>query len=89
MSLYGNEPLNLKVRVMGKPESVTLFYRPLGKGKYESKQLTHIARGVYSLTLPPQPNDFEYYIQAQLPKVKIVYPAAALELNQTVIVMKK
>jgi len=87
-SLYANEPLNLKVRVMGKPESVTLFYRPLGKGNYKSKQLTHIARGVYSLTLSPRPNDFEYYLQAQLPKVKIVYPAAAPNLNQTVIVIK-
>ena len=87
-SLYGNEPLNLKVRVMGKPESVTLFYRPLGKGKYESKQLTHIGRGLFLITVPPQQNDFEYYLEAQISTGNIVYPVTAPNLNQTVIVIK-
>jgi len=87
-SLYANEPLNSRVRVMGKPESVTVFYRPLGEGEYESKELTHIARGVYSLTLRPQPDDFEYYLEARISTGNIVYPVTAPNLNQTVIVMK-
>lgn len=59
-----------------------------GKGTHKSKQLTHIARGVYSLTLPPQPNDLEYYIQAQISTGNIVCPLTAPNLNQTVIIIK-
>ena len=87
-SLYRNKPLNLKVRVMGKPVSVTIHYRPLGEGKYESSELTHVARGVYALTLPPQPGDFEYYLEAQTSTEKVVYPLTAPNINLTVIVIK-
>lgn len=52
-NLYGNEPLKLKVRDIGELESVILFYRPLGKGKYKLKKLTHVDRGLYKITLPP------------------------------------
>jgi hypothetical protein len=86
--LYGNEPLNLKVRVMGKPESVTLFYRPLGKGRHESIQLTHIGRGLFLITVPPQQDDFEYYLEARISTGNIVYPVTAPDLSQTVIIMK-
>ncbi|MHC4438314.1 MAG: alpha-glucuronidase family glycosyl hydrolase [Planctomycetota bacterium] len=88
-NLYGDEPLNLKVRIIGKPDSVTIYYRSLGEGKYQSKVLTHIARGVYALTLPPQPGDFEYYLEAQSSSDKVVYPVTAPNLNQTVVVIIK
>ena len=88
-NLYGDEPLNLKVRIIGKPDSVTIYYRSLGEGEYQSKVLTHIARGVYALTLPPQPGDFEYYLEAQSSADKVVYPVTAPNLNQTVVVIIK
>jgi hypothetical protein len=87
-NLYGDESLNLKVRIIGKPDSVTIYYRSLGEGKYKSKALTHIARGVYALTLPPQPGDFEYYLEAQTSADQIVYPVTAPNQNQTVVVIK-
>ena len=86
--LYEDEPLRLKVRILGNPDSVKFHYRSLGEGKYESQTLTHVARGVYALTLPPQPGDFEYYLEAQISAKKIVYPVTAPNLNQTVIVIK-
>ena len=73
---------------MGNPDSVTIHYRSLGEGKYKSKTLTHIARGVYTLTLSPQPGDFEYYLEAQTSAGKVVYPVTAPNLNQTVVVIK-
>jgi hypothetical protein len=87
-SLYENESLRLKARVMGKPRIITLLYRPLGKGKYQSKQFHNIGRGVFSVTLPPQQSDFEYYIEAEVLTGNIVYPATAPNLNQTIIVIK-
>ena len=85
--LYTDEPWRLKVRVMGNPHSVTVHYRPLGEGRYASQTLTHVARGVYMLALPPQSDDFEYYLEAQISAEKVVYPATAPNLNQTVIVI--
>jgi hypothetical protein len=86
--LYADEPLCLKVRVMGNPDSVRIHRRSLGEGEYESQTLAHVARGVYALTLPPQPRDFEYYLEAQMPGEKIVHPVTAPNLNQTVIVVR-
>jgi len=86
--LYEDESLRLKVRVMGHPESVTIHHRPLGEGLYTARALTDVARGVYELTLPPQAGDFEYYVEAQTPKEKVVYPVTAPNLNQTVVVLK-
>jgi len=85
--LYADEPLRLKVRVMGNPHSVTVHYRPLGEGRYASQTLTHVARGVYTLTLPPRSDDFEYYLEARTSAEKVVYPATAPNLNQTVVVI--
>jgi len=87
-SLYEGEPLRLKVRVMGEPDAVTVFYRPLGADKYQSQKLTHIARGVYSLTLPPQKEDFEYYLEAQTSPKNVVYPPTAPGLSQTVLILR-
>jgi hypothetical protein len=85
--LYAGEPLRLKVRVMGNPDAVQVHYRPLGEGKYTSEVLTQVARGVYEVTLPPPPEDFEYYVQAQTSAGKVVHPVTAPDLNQTVVVI--
>jgi hypothetical protein len=86
--LYEDEPLHLKARVMGNPDSVVIHYRSLGEGEYESQELTHVARGVYALTLPPQPGDFEYYLEAQTDAEKVAHPVTAPNLSQTVVVLK-
>jgi hypothetical protein len=86
--LYADEPLRLKARVMGHPDSVTIHYRPMGEGEYESRTFARVARGVYMLTLPSQPGDFEYYLEARTSAEKIVYPVTAPNLNQTVVVLK-
>ena len=56
--------MTLTVIVMGpKPESPKLYWRPLGTGNFASMPLTHVARGVYTVTLPAEAvkADFEYY----------------------------
>lgn len=86
-SLDKHEPLNLKVRAMGNPDSISLFYRPLGTGNFKSAKLNHIARGVFQLRLQPQKDDFEFYLRADLSQGNLLYPETAPDINQTVIVM--
>ena len=81
------ESLELKVLIMENPTSATLYHRLLDGGSYSSIPLTHVARGVYEVTIPAQPDDYEYYIDVQTPIGNVVYPASAPSVNQTVIVL--
>jgi hypothetical protein len=80
------EPLTCRVAIMAKgiqhPTRATLHHRPLGKGAYQRIPLTHVNRAVYSMTIPPQEEDYEYYITSESAR----FPVTAPELNQTVIV---
>jgi hypothetical protein len=68
-------------------KSVTVYFRPLGKGDWQTLQATPIARAVYQATLPPANEDFEYHIgAARAEGAGIVWPATAPGINQTVIV---
>ena len=83
------ESLKLKVIVLdAQPaKSAVLYWRPLGKGPFQSIRVEHVGRAVYQAVLPPATQDFEYYIQAQTTEGKtLVWPATSPRLNQTVIV---
>ena len=87
--IVAGETLTLTVIVLGpKPESAELRWRPLGTGKFASTPLTHVARGVYTVTLPADAvkADFEYYVQASIGSRTIQFPAGGAALPQTVIV---
>lgn len=53
----------------------------------------HVARGVYSVTLPAatiDAQDIEYYVEAVLENGQsLVFPATATDINSTVVVMKR
>ena len=54
--------------------------------------LEHVARGVYTTTIPAgriANNDVEYYVQAAVSGETIRFPATAPTMNQTVVVMRK
>ena len=81
--------MKLTVIVMGpKPESPKLHWRPLGKGEFASIPLEHVARGVYTVTLPAEAakDDFEYYIQVAVGGQTIQFPPAGAAMPQTVVV---
>jgi hypothetical protein len=87
--IVAGETLKLTVIVLGaKPESPKLFWRPLGVGGFSSIPLTHVARGVYSVTLPADAAkaDFEYYVQTAVGGQTVQFPAAGAALPQTVVV---
>jgi hypothetical protein len=79
--------LPLKVLIMENPTSANLYYRSLGSGSYSSIPLSHVARGVYVVTIPSQADDFEYYIDAQTPIGNATFPVTAPTINQTVVVL--
>jgi len=84
-----NEKLSLKIILLGaiQPNSAALHWRTMGSGSYRIIPLKHIARSVYSATLPAANKEFEYYIETrESDGKKLKWPATAPQLNQTVIV---
>ena len=72
----------------GTVPSGALYWRPLGQGSYREIPLTHVARGVFQVTIPPLPKGvdaIEYYISASSGVTKLIYPATAPDTNRTVV----
>jgi hypothetical protein len=93
-SLSGGEDLKLKVIVLaaGQPKDAALYWRTMGKGNYTKIPLTHVARGVYSARIPAGSikGDLEYYIKAiSADDQEAVFPAAAPDVTQTVVVIEE
>jgi len=88
-SLEAGEALGLKVLVLSAtlPESVSLVWREMGRGTWQTAALEHVARGVFSVTLPAPSTDIEYYVEAVADGRTVRYPASAPERNQTVVVL--
>lgn len=90
-SLLAGEPLRLKAVVLGAndPQPV-VSWRALGEGEYHRIPMDHVARGVYTVSLPADAiaGDLEYYVEAQLPGGPAVWPPAAPAVNQAVVVVQ-
>ena len=70
-------------------KSVSVRFRPLGPGDWQTIAARHVSRAVWNVTLPGAADDFEYYIQAETAGGTMVrWPATAPDLNQTVVTMK-
>jgi len=85
--VYDDEALRVRVLTAGDVRSPTLHWRPLGSGPFQSKPLTHVARGVYTVSLDPQKDDIEYYVEAKANEGKVLFPATAPKICRTVIVV--
>lgn len=87
--VYKEEQLKLKVIILDRDmaKNAFLFWRPMGKGKYKKIELKHVARAVYTVTLPPAKDmGVEYYIQAITSSGESLhYPVTAPSINNTVI----
>lgn len=91
-SVAANEPLELQVLVLSgtAPTDATLNWRVVEEGApFVSLPLQRVARGVYRACIPAQPSDvlaIEYRIEVAAPDGRAVFPPAAPELHQTVVV---
>jgi hypothetical protein len=87
--LARGESLSLKIIALHKHpvKSVKVHIRPLGSGEWKAIPATHLARAVWSATLPAASDDFEYRVVAESATgANLTWPATAPEMNQTVVV---
>jgi len=90
-SLMAVEDLRLNVIILTQkqPRDAFLYWRPMGTDDYTKATLTHVARGVYSVTILAREiknNDLEYHIKVTVDDNRSIYfPATAPRMNQTVI----
>jgi len=88
--LQKGEGFYIRIRVLSEGDNITgkIFFRRLGEKEYSTADLTNMASHVYEVRLPTHviPDDFEFYIQVETDKDKILYPASAGNINQAVIV---
>jgi len=85
------EALSLKVIVLdnNRPKTARLHWRWMGQGEWKEIPLSHVARGVHTVTLPPATErSFEYYLTAVTATgTPLIWPPTAPATNQTVVVM--
>jgi hypothetical protein len=87
-------PIPVKVIVLAAPgqtlQEAALAWRPLGKGRFTAIPLEPVSRGVYRVTIPPQPTfaeALEYYVKVTPASGDPVYcPATAPRLNQSMVI---
>jgi hypothetical protein len=90
-SLMAGEDLRLNVIILAQkqPKDAFMYWRPIGTDNYTMVALTHIARGVYSVTIPAREikkTDLEYHIKVTVDDNRSFYfPATAPQMDQTVI----
>ncbi len=93
-SLATGEDLRLNVIILAQkqPKDAFLYWRPIGTDNYTMVALTHITRGVYSVTIPAreiEKTDLEYHIKVTFEDNHAIYfPATAPQINQTVVVIQ-
>lgn len=76
------------IRSENAPAVPVLHWRPLGAGAFKTRSFEHVGRSVYQTLLPAVPKGaigIEYYITAKSGKRKVVFPASAPQINQTVV----
>jgi hypothetical protein len=89
--LEEGDELRLKVIFLDKrsPRRLTLYYRPMAQGNFTPLPLSHVARGVFRISIPAPRAEtvaLEYYIEAETYSGgKVVFPATAPAINQTVV----
>lgn len=81
------QPLDLSVIALGMDNSPpVLKFRPLGRGAWREVPVIREARRVFSASIPPQTEDFEYYLESS----GAMFPVTAnsdTPIYQTVVVM--
>ena len=92
-AIDAGERLKVHVLLMSNspPTEATLWWKPMGKGELQKLDLRHRARGSYSAELPSVTDwALEYHIKIRTANgQRLVWPATAPAINQTVVVMPK
>lgn len=93
-SLLAGEDLRLKVLILARkqPDNASLYWRPMGAEKCNKTSLRHVARAVYSATIPASDigkTDMEYHVKVTTDNGQYIYfPATAPRMDQTVVIIQ-
>lgn len=91
MDLTESTDLKAMVLTHSRVRTLTLLWRPMGRGGYRSRTVSLVGRGVYGLKLPATlaaGRDFEYHLVAETSDgQRAVWPSAAPAQDQTMIVL--
>ena len=89
--LTRGEPLRVRAMVLSADpvEEVVLRFREPGRRSWQQAAMPQLGRGVYEVTLPADRlgDGIEYYVQAVTGGKKIVFPATAGKINQSVVIL--
>ncbi len=92
-SITEGEALKLKVILLDKkpPRDAAVYCRSMGPGEFTRTPLTHVSRGVYSVTLPPNEatgTAIEYHVKViTTGGESLCFPVTAPKMNQTLVVI--
>jgi len=92
-SAVRGEVLRLEVLILASTaiRDASLYWRPMGTGEFNKVPLTHVARGVYSVSFPSDgvhDSALEYFVRAVADgDDAVVFPSTAPAINQTIVVM--
>jgi hypothetical protein len=85
------EDFRLRIRVLdvGDRLSGKLYYRKLGGRKYSGVPMKPLSSHVFEVHIPASQlqDDFEYYIELESGREKVLFPATAGKINQTVVLL--
>ncbi|MCY3018274.1 MAG: GDSL-type esterase/lipase family protein [Planctomycetota bacterium] len=88
--MNAGEPHEIRAFVLSGPKcaGLNLYWRGLGEGAFKKVEAGHRARQAYRVALPAQSQGtVEYYLEAVLDNgQKVLWPATAPSMNQTVVV---
>jgi hypothetical protein len=87
--LTSGESLDMKIRLLSGESAglATIHWKPMGAGKFNSKVIKHLSRGVYDVHLSATEfnhESFEYYINLELKSGMLRYPLG--DQDQTIVV---
>ena len=89
--LQRGEDFYLRIRVLSETENISgkIYYRSLGHKDYSNTDLKRIASHVFEVLIAAGniPDDFEYYIEVESERDKVIYPATAGKINQVVVIL--
>jgi hypothetical protein len=63
-----------------------VYLREMGKSRFREFSMRQVAEAVYTVEVPQQAQDFEYYVAVEAAGEELRWPATAPERNHTVII---
>jgi hypothetical protein len=85
-SLREGESLSLTATVLGTGAAPRVYLREMGESRFREFSMRQVAEAVYTVEVPAQSGDFEYYVAVEAAGEEIRWPVTAPDRNHTVII---